>query len=684
MTGVAFAPLLPTWALAALGLAALTGAALRARASWPGALLRLLAGAALLAFLAGPERRAVEGEALADIALVVVDESASMPLGARDAVAADALARLTAAMEARGVEVRRAGLSGTAETDFGEALAAGLAGVPRARLSAVFAVTDGQVTDVPDAGALGLGVPVHAVLTGARTDQTDRRVRTVAAPRYGVVGETARLIFEVVQEDAEGAVPVTVFAGGEAVLTQEVALNVEARLDVPLSAPGETVIEVAVPALPGEMTARNNRAALRLTAIRDRLRVLLVSGEPHAGERVWRNILKSDPAVDLVHFTILKPFEKDAVAPPRELNLIEFPHQELFLEKLDEFDVVIFDRYTYRSVLQPYEFERVAAYVQAGGAVLVAAGPELSGRDSLAAQRSLARILPIGAAGRAVDAAFVPMLSEAGARHPVTAGLDAEPWGRWLRHVPVAARGGTTVLEGPDAAPLLVLSREGEGRVAVLASDHVWLWARGFDGGGPHRELLRRLVHWLMREPALEEEALSGRVGADGALAVTRRSLSADPGPVTVEAPDGTTVTTALTPRGAGLFTGTVRADAPGLYRMRAEGPDGEVFAVAASGEGRVPEWDDVLTTDAALAPLVAATGGAVAALPRAGARLPHLRRVREGADAGGPGWMGLVRRDARAVTAVRTAPLLPRWAWLALALGAAVAAWAAEGRRAR
>ena len=80
-------------------------------------------------------------------------------------------------------------------------------------------------------------------------------------------------------------------------------------------------------------------------------------------------------------------------------------------------------------------------------------------------------------------------------------------------------------MEGPDGRPLLVLDREGEGRVALLASDQAWLWGRGYEGGGPQLELLRRLAHWLMKEPELEEEALSAT--AEGqTLTITRRSLS--------------------------------------------------------------------------------------------------------------------------------------------------------------
>ena len=134
-----------------------------------------------------------------------------------------------------------------------------------------------------------------------------------------------------------------------------------------------------------------------------------------------------------------------------------------------------------------------------------------------------------------------------GRRHPVTedlpgagtAGRDPS-WGRWFRQVEARARHGTVVMTGDRGEPLLVLDRVGKGRVAQLLSDQMWLWARGFEGGGPQAELLRRLAYWLMKEPDLEENDLRATIDGDR-LVVTRQSLEPDDRPVTVTAPDGTT-----------------------------------------------------------------------------------------------------------------------------------------------
>ena len=385
-----------------------------------------------------------------------------------------------------------------------------------------------------------------------------------------------------------------------------------------------------------------------------------------------------------VHLTLKGKIHADARAFPGDLNLIPFPHEELFLDKRDGFDMVIFDRYSYRAVLRPYEFERIAQYAREGGAVLIASGPEFAGAGSIAEQRSLAYVLPARPAGRAVERAFVPALSAAGRRHPVTAGLgEAGEWGRWLRLMPAEVSEGETLMEGPNGEPLLVLSRVGEGRIAMLMSDHVWLWARGFDGGGPYTELLRRLAHWLMKEPSLDEEALRASLGRDGRLSVERRTLGDEPAPVEVEAPDGGRTSLDLRRSAPGLFSASTTADASGLYRLSTTAPDGSpLFAVAALGEPAPPETDAVRTTDAAIRPLVEAGVGHIGVLADAEARLPSLRRVREGRIAGGRDWAGLVPRGAERVLSVSTAPLLPAWAWLLGILAALVGAWAVEGRR--
>jgi hypothetical protein len=231
-------------------------------------------------------------------------------------------------------------------------------------------------------------------------------------------------------------------------------------------------------------------------------------------------------------------------------------------------------------------------------------------------------------------------------------------------------------MEGPNSAPLLVLDRVGEGRVALMLSDHIWLWSRGHDGGGPQAELLRRIAHWLMREPELEEEDLTARIEARRLL-VQRRSLSAEAPPeVTVTAPDGTETRAALDEAEPGRFTLAVPARQPGVWRVT----DGTRIAFAAADAANPLEIADLRADAAPLMPLARASGGSVRWIGDGGA-LPEIRRVAAGRDTAGSGWIGLRRNQDHSVTGITAVPLLPGWLALALLLGTALLAWRREGR---
>jgi hypothetical protein len=478
----------------------------------------------------------------------------------------------------------------------------------------------------------------------------------------------------------------TVRRDGAAPVTESVPVGQEHRLTLPIERAGPSVVDILAETRPGEVAEINNRAVVTINGVRDRLRVLLVSGEPHAGERTWRRLLKADPGVDLVHFTILRPPEKDDLTPLNELSLIAFPVRELFQVKLREFDLIIFDRFANRGILPPSYMRNIADYVRAGGALLLAVGPEYVGGVSLA-NTPLGAVLParpLGAAQAILEQAYRPRITAPGARHPVTEGLtgansgEGEPsWGRWYRTIRTEARAGTTVMEGAGGAPLLVLDRVGQGRVALMLSDHIWLWSRGHDGGGPQQELLRRTAHWLMREPELEEEDLTARIEA-GRLIVGRRSLEAGPPPeVTITAPDGTVTRLPLSgAAGSGRGQAELPAEQPGLWQVS----DGRRMAFAAAMPANPPEFADLRSDPGRMRPVVAATGGA-ARFVSDGAAVPDVRRVAAGRDAAGSGWLGVRQRDDHTVTGIAALPLLPPWLALTLLLGVAVLGWRREAR---
>lgn len=685
---IAFDPQLPLVAVIALGALAALAATLSLFRSPASGALRLVALAAFIGLLLNPQVRIAERTPLDDIVVIIEDESASNALDGRADATRAAADSLAARLEALGgVETVRTKVGGADETRLGEAIEAAQSDNPRARLAGVFVVTDGQSTDEIAAPQSGGVAPVHTLLTG-RPGEIDRKVTLLKAPRYGIVKEGAEIAFRIDDLGQEGKpvagagqAVVALRVDGEEVLRQPVPIGSEVGFLAPLPHPGKTVIELEVDGAPGELTAKNNIAVLPIAAIRDRLRVLLISGEPHAGERVWRNLLKSDPAIDLVHFTILRPIEKAQSdnALERELALIEFPQDELFIEKLTEFDLVIFDRYTYSGVLNAYHFDNLARYVEGGGAVLVSSGPEFNGYLSLASRRNFAFVLPATPVGEAVVEPFRPAVSNIGKRHPVTADLPEQDfWGRWLRVMPAEKRSGETLMTGAGNFPLLILDRVGEGRVGLIQSDHVWLWARGFDGGGPHAELLRRIAHWLMKEAELEEERLSLSEDA-GALVIERGTILDAAPPAVVTFPDGHVEEIALAADGPGRFRARVEKAPEGLYRAKS----GDLFAIAAIGLAAPPEYENVVSTSEKLGPLSSATKGGVFAV-REGAKLavPEIRRLGPRARAlAGSSWAGIVGRDAARTDAIEERPAASPWVFLAILAAALAGAWLIEGR---
>ena len=555
--------------------------------------------------------------------------------------------------------------------------------MPADRVAGVIMLTDGRVHDVPaDAGALGFAAPLHALITGHKNER-DRRVALLAAPRFGIVGQPQTVTYRIEDEGAnEMTADVTIRRDGDIIDQRTVPVGVAQDIVIPIPHEGQNIVEIeAAPLDGGELTQVNNRAVVSIDGVRDKLRVLLVSGEPHAGERTWRNLLKSDPSVDLVHFTILRPPEKQDGTPINELSLIAFPTRELFQQKIDEFQLIIFDRYARQGVLPIIYFDNITRYVRDGGAVLVAAGPDYASPTSIW-RTPLDDILPAEPDGNVTEQAFRPTLTELGQRHPVTRGLagsDTDPpnWSQWFRIVDTRNPTGTTVMQGPDEKPLLVLSHQGQGRVALLLSDHIWLWARGFEGGGPHLDLLRRLSHWLMKEPDLEEEALRLNVSGHN-LVVRRQTMADDVSDVTLTSPSGATRTLKLDPTQPGVWESTVAANELGLWRAT----DGKLNALVNIGPANPREYAEVTSTTEVLAPLTNATGGDARRLDDgSGLNVPRIVAVRSGDTFKGDDWIGLKMRDASVVRGIGVLPVFAGLLGLLLLLGSLAGTWAREGR---
>ena len=685
--GIAFAPLVATqilWAvIAAAALFALVLFISRSR----GAAVRTLALALIALSLGNPSFTREDRDPLTSVAVVVVDKSPSQNFGDRmqqtEAARAKVLEQLhrVPGLEVRVIEAGEAD-GETDGTRLFTALNSTLADVPSDRFAGVIMITDGRVHDVPaDAASLGFSAPVHALVTGHH-DERDRRVALMTAPRFSIVGQPQTIAYRVEDQGArESTALVTVRRDGEVIDMRNVPVGAAQSVTVPIPHGGRNIVEIEASPLAGELTQVNNRVVVTIDGVRDKLRVLLVSGEPHAGERTWRNLLKSDPSVDLVHFTILRPPEKQDGTPINELSLIAFPTRELFQQKIDDFQLIIFDRYARQGVLPIIYFDNITRYVRDGGAVLVAAGPDYASSTSIW-RTPLDAILPAEPSGNVTNRAFRAELTDLGQRHPVTRGLDGAEnkpphWSEWFRVVDTRSATGTTIMQGPDAKPLLVLSHEGEGRVALLLSDHIWLWARGFEGGGPHLDLLRRLSHWLMKEPDLEEEALRLSVtGHD--LLVHRQTMADQVADVTLTSPAGATRTLKLDAKKPGVWESTVSANELGLWRAS----DGKLSALINVGPANPREYSEVTSTTQVLAPLANATGGDARRIEDGGGlNVPRIVAVRSADTYKGDDWLGLKMSNASVVRGVGVLPVFAGLLGLLLLLGSIAGTWVREGR---
>lgn len=712
---VHFTPLIPLPILwAATAVAILLIALLiyrRARGAW----LRALALIALLCALANPTLRQEERESLDNIAIVIVDESASQTLEKRT----DASKLMREGLEERLNKIpslkvkwvsgaRPKGGTRRGSVLF-EDLNTALKDTPPDRLAGVIFVTDGQIHDVPKSKAdLGFDAPIHTLLTG-RNNEFDRRIEIVKAPRYGIVGQTRTLTLKI-RQDPKAALESPPADAAQKPLTlrirrqdqpdelQQVQVDETVNIQMAFPHAGTNIVELELETANGELTTANNRAVIAAEGVRENLRVLLVSGKPHAGERTWRNLLKSDAAVDLVHFTILRPPQKQDGTPINELSLIAFPTRELFSQKIEDFDLIIFDHYEYRGILRRLYFENIARYVsEHGGALLVAAGDDYAGRASLF-RTPLAPVLPAIPTGTVLQKPFKAEITDEGEKHPVTRDLpgakdaNGKPtWGRWYRQVDVRPGRGRIVMQGADKKPLLILDGKSKGRVALLTSDQAWLWARGFEGGGPHTDLLRRLSHWLMKEPDLEEERLIASA-RELKLTLERYSMEQKVEDVRLSGPDGKTKQVALKPAGNGLFKATVDVEIPGLYKAESDTGTTTLRTVVHAGKDDPREMNDVVSTDKHVKELMRTTGGGTvwprsadetttAALTASDLALPRISMLQNAKVFSGSGWIGLKDKEAYVTRGVKVLPLFEGFLALAALLSLLALMWWREGR---
>lgn len=695
---VAVDPLVPIALIAGMGAlyAAFTllGASRKMRGAW----FRAAAGGVLAVTLINPEIVSQDRENFPTEVVIVVDKSASQTLDGRQQATDEAYAQVLRQLSGlHGVNIRTVEVAAEKNgqiaegTDLFAALENNLHDVPRDRLGAVILLTDGQVHDIPpDLKMLGDNVPLHVLLSG-RERETDRRIVIDQAPRFGLTSKAQTIRFRVLDDGvAKGTsqpVSVVITSEGKEIARQSVIVGQPAEIEIKLPRAGSNIIDISAEALAGELTTVNNRAAATIEGIHESLNVLLISGAPDAGTRMWRDLIKADPDSNLIHFTILRPPEKQDNTPLKELALIPVPTHEIFAQKLNGFNLVIFDHYNYDGLLPAAYLNNINRYVREGGALLVVSGPDYAGEGSLY-KTPLASILPAAPTGKVIDTPYAPRVSTLGQRHPVTRNLNASnatppQWGRWQRLIETQSAKGNVVMQGAEDKPLLILDRQEKGRVAMLMSDQAWLWARGHEGGGPHTALLQNISQWLTKSPLFEEESLKlQQQGND--LVIEQQTMGDKGNPVTIRTPSGKTIEGTPKQVSPGLWRITLPVTEPGMYSAVQQGQN--VAGAFANVTPRSPkDYLHTLSTPDLLKPVAESSGGAVTRMMDANGKVivPRIEarpQTASRSDLKGNDWIGVRMTDAGRIMGVQGSPLLPGWAGFLLVVGLLAAAWHKEG----
>ena len=532
--------------------------------------------------------------------------------------------------------------------------------IPSDRLSGLVLLTDGIIQDIPKhIEQLGIDAPIHALVTGNKNEH-DRRLELVETPRFGIVGKQQIIKARIIDtRNDKDRVKISVKKDGQEIQSYSPVPGDIVNIKVNIDHAGANIIELETPVISDELSSNNNKVFVSIEGARDQLKVLLVSGEPNPGERSWRNLLRSDPNVELVHFTILRPPEKVDPTPASELSLIAFPTADLFGPKINEFDLIIFDRYFNQTFLPSTYFENVKKYINNGGAFLTVVGPDYATTKGIF-YSPLESILPAKPTGVVLEQGYRPSISKLGERHPVTRDLNhinnsPQTWGHWFRQVEGQIVAGSAILNGPNDLPLLVVSRQEKGRVALLLSDQIWLWSRGFDGGGPYTELTRKLAHWLMKEPELEEEALTAR--ADGnEISIIRQTMQDTVAPVTITSPSGATRDLELSQKAPGLWQGHISKDALGLWRFTSE----KLSTSLQVGSQTTKETEDLLSSTDYLEPIALASGGSVRRLETRNSDIefPRLLNLPTSKNYQGSDWIAFKDTQPSELIGVKIFPL--------------------------
>ncbi len=384
---------------------------------------------------------------------------------------------------------------------------------PVKKMSSIFFFTDGQIHENKDEWKKKqFDIPSYFIIPNSNLFN-DTRLDLGSFPEYVEVGEEVELdvTASIFGKRKKDNLTLTIFGSSEETRSIKFEGNETKKVRLKVNKPGENFYIFNLSSKGGEVSLSNNQKIIKINASRKKLKVLLISGEPYLGTRVWRNFLKSDPAVQLIHMTVLRPPEKIDSTEMKELSLIPFPVRELFEKKIKNFNLVIFDNFKGKNILTPLYFQNLIKFVESGGAILEITGPSYNSRSSLF-RTEIGRVLPGIPSGKSLRGEFKPILTKLGTKHPITRSLfeDYQEYGKWyeMNQVTIDEEDTSILMTGIQNNPLLAIKNIDKGRIAQIYSHHIWLWKNISSEKGPYKKLIRNLAHWLMQEPKLEADRL--------------------------------------------------------------------------------------------------------------------------------------------------------------------------------
>jgi hypothetical protein len=414
-------------------------------------------------------------------------------------------------------------------TDIGGSLALVGEDMPGS-LGALLVFTDGGHEELHPSESRGPeGGDPPVLIVGVGDEEAFKDVEVVGVQSAGMAFAERPSLFTVKMRAkgfSDGTFPLLLKEGGQVLLSREVSFEGgEETLEVEISwtppRPGKHQLSFEVPPQADEQIKENNAVGFVLEAVRDKIRVLLVCGRPSWNHRFLREALKGDPGIDLVSFIILRTATDAVNVPEGELSLIPFPTKKIFLEELHNFDLVIFENFSYRFYFPVQYLEKIRDFVSAGGGFWMLGGP-LSFAAGAYAGTPIEELLPVALEALPLgegyeEEAFRPELTPEGARHPFFRGIDGVAReemplfdGYNLSGPPGA--GAAVLVDRPLAdgrrQPIMVLGRYGEGRALAFLSGDLWRWNFEMAGKGKgnflYLSLVRQAIRWSIGDPTFQ------------------------------------------------------------------------------------------------------------------------------------------------------------------------------------